>query len=443
MKRISIILTVLVLFAFIFSSCVESRGTVSDLSTTNTQSKSTSSTANSDTKSDNSDPDQKHELTYLAVYDADGIDEAATAFAIDMLKLTAEEGKNTMISPLSILTALGMTSNGAGGDTLTEMEAVLFGGKSIAEFNDYYKSLTARITNPQKGVLSLANSVWYRDDNSLSMKEDFLNLTKNNYECEVRPADFNDPETALLINNWVKDKTNDCIDKIVDKIEPQNVIYLINALYFEQQWQHKYTEAVVSEQEFYTADETVSVPFMYSEENYYIEDSNAVGFSKPYEGEEFSFVAIMPDEGITAEEYLQQLNGKKLLELLKNREKTLGKARLPKFKSEFSSSLVEPLKELGIKDAFDKHKADFEKMATSTQGNIWIGDVMHKTFIEVNETGTKAAAVTSVEMVTECAPITLEYTFDITLNRPFIYMIIDERSNLPLFIGIMNNPEEK
>lgn len=374
------------------------------------------------------------------VHEANGIDIASADFALDMLKLNLEDGKNTMISPVSILIALGMTANGAKGDTLSEMEDVLFGGESIDEYNAYYKALIERITNPAKGKLSVANSVWYRDEaGRLTMNENFINLVKDTYDSEVLPADFADIATVERINNWVKDKTENNIDKIVEKISENTVIYLINALYFEAEWETKYFKENVTEGSFMTGENAVEANYMYAEENFYIEDDNAVGFSKPYEGGEFSFVALLPNEGTTAEEYLNQLSGEKLLQLLESRENKLGTAKLPKFKSEFKASLVEPLKELGMKTAFDSNTADFKNMAISTRGNISISEVLHKTFIEVNETGTKAAAVTSVEMMEEAAP---EYTFQLTFNRPFVYMIIDEETNLPLFIGIMNNPAE-
>lgn len=271
------------------------------------------------------------------------------------------------------------------------------------------------------------------------MNEDFLEIVKNTYNSDVNATNFNDEATVNLINEWVKGKTENKIDKIVEKIDPDTVIYLINALYFEAEWETKYYKENVFDEAFFTSNGQVSTPFLHSDESLYIEDDNAVGFSKPYAGKDFSFVALLPNEDITAVEYLNQLDGEKLFHLLDSRKRATGIVSIPKFKSEFSASLVDSLKTLGIKTAFNKNEADFTKMAISTNGNISISEIMHKTFIEVNETGTKAAAVTSVEM-TDTGET--EYTYNITFNRPFVYMIIDEETNLPLFIGIMNNPSE-
>lgn len=168
----------------------------------------------------------------------------------------------------------------------------------------------------------------------------------------------------------------------------------------------------------------------------YLKDDEAQGFIKPYEGD-FSFAALLPNEGVTPEGYLSKLTGKKVLDLLKNKEDAYIMAKLPKFKTEFEAPLADPLKSLGIKDAFDAGKANFSKMATSANGNIFISDVFHKTFIEVNEAGTKAAAVTKVDLNAMGGYDTIK---ELTFDRPFLYMIIDNETNLPLFIGIMNNP---
>lgn len=432
MKKTCIFMTVILIFTFCLSACNDAR---------------TESVA-SQTSEDSQESQQEElktdkpviDFANLAVAQADGIEEASVAFGVDMLRLSKKDGENSMISPLSILLALGMTANGADGETLEQMQKVLCGGKSIEEFNEYYEALVKRITNPKKGTVSVANSIWYRDEKDrLTMKEDFIKLVEDVYSSEINPADFNNPETVDLINNWVKDKTDGCIEKIIKEIDLDAVIYLINALYFEMKWQFQYSEAQVNEGVFHTVNGDKNVTFMFSEENSYIKDDKAEGFSKPYEGGKFSFVALLPDEGITAEEYLNELNGEKLLNLLKNRQKKLGKAKMPKFKAEFDASLVKPLKKLGMTNAFDEGIADFKKMAVSTMGNIFINDVKHKTFIEVNETGTKAAAVTAVEMANSCVP---SYEFEITLDCPFIYMIIDEETSLPLFIGIFNTPNE-
>lgn len=430
-SRLCILLTFVILFAIILSACGEARIGLNDES----KNSITGKTNIEESSGNNESSEQSHDAI-KANYTPDGLDEAATKFAIDMLELCTKDGENSMISPISILTALGMTANGAKGDTLKEMESVMFGGKSIDEFNKYYNNLIERITKPTKGSLSLANSIWYNTEpDRLTMNQNFIDFCKDIFQSEVSGVDFRENENVKLINSWVSDKTDGNIKDILKEFDPAAVIFLINAIYFEAKWKEQYTKESVYNTTFHSDSGDVITSFMRAGENYYIKDDNAIGFSKPYEGNEFSFVALMPDEGTTVNEYLSQLTEKKLLNLIKNRQQKSGLVSLPKFKTEFDASLVEPLKQLGMKSAFDN--ADFKDMATSIRGNIFIGDVKHKTFIEVNEAGTKAAAVTLVQMNDKCAP---EYTFDITFDRPFIYMIVDEKTSLPLFIGIINNP---
>ncbi|HOJ47915.1 MAG TPA: serpin family protein [Bacillota bacterium] len=413
---------ILLLIAFVFSSC----------------SSVASDSANA--ASNGSKISSPKKISFLAVKQANGVDEAAVAFAIDMLKASMEDGKNCMISPLSILTALGMTANGADGETLKQMEEALFGGKTIEEFNAFYQDLIKRITNPNEGVVAFANSIWYRDEpDRLKMNDDFIRKMQETFNSAINPGDFNDKNTVNLINDWVKDNTNGYIKKIIEEISPDTVIYLINALYFEQKWAHQYPESNVKKDKFHTAGGDVNADYLCGDERLYIHDGDVHGFIKSYEGNAFSFVALMPKEGVSPEAYLSKLTGKKLLDLLKGRERKTMWVTMPKFKTEFEASLVEPLKSLGITDAFEPDKANFKNMAASSRGNLFVSDVLHKTFIEVNEAGTKAAAVTAVIVSDEAEE---KYDVHLTFDRPFLYMIIDNQTNLPLFIGILNNPAE-
>ncbi len=360
-------------------------------------------------------------------------------FSVELFKKAYTKDKNSLVSPTSVYLALGMTANGADNNTLKEFEALL-GKKSIniRELNTYYNSLSKRLTNVYSGKLSIANSIWYRKDDSLDIKKDFLQTNADYYNAAAYKADFNSKETVKDINNWVKNNTGNLIDKIIDEIDANTIMYLINAVFFEDQWKKPYAKEEVRKGPFELIDGTKkSVDFMYSEEDIYLKDDKAQGFIKPYASGQYSFVALLPNEGISIDSYVTSLSGEGFINLMKNKSKDKVSAALPKFKSEYEIKLVEPLKKMGLKDCFTDEKADFTKMANVNPGEIYIGDVLHKTFITVDTEGTKAGAVTKVEIRTKG----ISMSHNITLNRPFVYAIVDNETNLPLFIGTMMNPD--
>jgi serpin B len=262
--------------------------------------------------------------------------------------------------------------------------------------------------------------------------KDFLQIIADYYKADIFKAAF-DSSTVNDINNWVKSKTNGMIDKILNKIDPEDVMYLINAVAFDAEWETVYEKASVHEDIFTDVyGNRQKVEFMNSEENMYIEEENAVGFVKPYAKNHYSFVAILPDENIFVNEYIKTLTGQKFIDLIKNAKITLVRASLPKFKYEYTIKMNETLESLGMTDAFLPDKADFSKLGKSDIGNLYISEVLHKTFISVDELGTKAGAVTSVDITAAGIPVNFK---TVKLNRPFIFAIIDNSTNLPIFIG--------
>lgn len=207
---------------------------------------------------------------------------------------------------------------------------------------------------------------------------------------------------------------------------------LMNALCLEAEWSDPYTDNCVSEGTFKNAKgNLVKANYMYSQELEYIETENATGFVKYYKGGKFAFVALLPNEGTSIDSYIASLTGKGFLGALNSRKNTRVNTQMPKFKCEYSNSLVDTLKKMGMSTAFDGDRANFSSMATL---NIYISDVIHKTFIEVAEKGTRAGAVTAV-IVKESAAMPVEQPKEVRLTRPFVYAIIDTQTNLPLFIG--------
>ena len=355
--------------------------------------------------------------------------------AVELFQSSVLESKdeNVLISPLSIQLALAMTANGADGNTKAEMEALLGGEISLEDLNEYLYSYVNNLPSAEKYKLQIANSIWFRDDEGrLQVEKGFLQKNADYYGAQAYKAVFDD-QTLKDINNWVKDHTDGMIDSILDQIDEDAVMYLINALVFDAEWQHVYDKSDVYKGKFTNIGGTEQqVDMMHSEETVYLQDENAIGFMKPYSGSKYNFAVLLPNEGVDIYEYIAGLTGESLMETLSTPQLGMVMATLPKFSYEYELTMNDVLKELGMPSAFSGDTADFSKMAHSSRGNIYIGDVLHKTFISVDELGTKAGAVTKVQMNDESAPMS---EWVVTLNRPFVYMIIDNKTNLPVFIG--------
>ena len=365
-------------------------------------------------------------------------DAAVTDFAIRLFKESMADGENTLISPLSVLVALSMTANGADNETLSQMEAVL--GMPIDQLNTWISTYMANLPEEEKYKLSLANSIWFTDDERFTVNQDFLQTNADYYGADIYRAPFDD-DTCKDINKWVKDNTDGLIKNILDQIPKEAVMYLINALAFDAEWQDIYFESQVREGEFTTENgEKRNVDMMYSEENKYLEDKHATGFIKYYKDRKYAFAALLPKEGTTVSEYIASLDGEHLNDLLTNAKSAFVNTSIPKFETEYDVEMSAVLSGMGMPDAFSGSTADFSKLGHSTAGNIFINRVLHKTFISVDERGTKAGAATVVEMNDECALI-IEDPKQVFLDRPFVYMLIDCETNLPFFIGTMMDVE--
>lgn len=365
---------------------------------------------------------------------------ATTDFSINLFKQCNSTTNNSLISPTSVALALGMTANGAKGKTLDQLNNLLGQSKfSIDQLNSYYHTMSSILQSDKTNKIYLANSIWYRKDKSLIVNPNFLQINTDFYKSAAYEADFDSPKTIDAINNWVNCNTNGLIDSIVEHIEPSSQLLLIDTVLFDAEWQDIFISTNVRKGNFTkTSGSIVEVDFMSSFGEIYIKSSNAQGFIKPYKNSKYSFAAILPNEGILLSEYIKALNGESFLSLInssKSNETTT--ICLPKFKYEYDISLIKPLQNLGFSEGFNPDKADFSQMATSSYGNFYIGNILHKTFIQVEEYGTKAGAVTKVDSVSGGMGSMAKL---VDLNRPFVYAIIENETNLPLFIGTVMDP---
>ena len=365
---------------------------------------------------------------------------AAADFGVRLFQTTMEDEKNTLISPLSVLYALAMTANGADGETLAQMEQVL--GMDAENLNSFMLAYMDQLPEGKAYKMSLANSIWFKDDPRFEVKESFLQTNADYYDASIYKAAF-DQGTLNDINAWVKKHTDGMIPEVLDEIPEDAIMYLVNALAFEAEWDEIYEKTQVWGGDFTTEDGTrQDVEMMHSQENAYLEDDLATGFIKYYKGRKYAFAALLPNAGVTVSEYVDSLTGEHLLEMLSDPEHVQTIVTLPKFETEYDIEMSAHLEAMGMPDAFDYRVADFSRMGTYTgeDVNICIDRVIHKTFISVAEKGTKAGAATVVEMDTEGAMSVEDYR-EVVLDRPFVYMLIDCETNLPFFIGTMMNVE--
>lgn len=362
---------------------------------------------------------------------------AQMSFALNIFKGTyaKQPTENVLISPLSLMSALAMTANGAGGETLAEMESVL-GGIPIDRLNEYLYTYLKKFSSEKKYRLELANSVWFRTSANVEYNRDFLQKTVDYYGSEVYASDFDD-QTVTDVNNWVKSNTDGRIDKILDGIDDEAIMFIINALAFDARWDKVYKKSDVIDGVFTDINgNEQDARMMCSDEDTYIEDEKAIGFVKRYEGGRYKFAALLPNEGISLEEYTESLSAEGLLDTLQNSRSAIVTAQMPKFSYEYSVLMNDILSEAGMESAFGS-AADFYGMGTPEEGHwIEISKVLHKTFIEVSEEGTKAAAVSFVQMdENSVAAFEEPERKTVILDRPFLYMIIDSGTDLPVFIG--------
>lgn len=348
-------------------------------------------------------------------------------FAFESFKQMIQEDKNTLYSPLSLSYALAMCASGANQNTLTQIEKV-FGltKQDLDAYLSLYKS---------NHFLKIANSIWLKDEKELHVKEEFLSTCSSYYQAEIFKA-FLNHQTVGHINDWVKDKTDEMIPEIIQQIDSQTKLLLINALSFNGDWKHPYQAEYTRNDDFFSIDGKIkNVSFMHNEESSYIETEKALGIIKKYKDSDYAFIALLPQ--IDIHDYIKQLNGKEISELFSHIQNEKAIVSLPKFQIESQIDLNNILMNMGMSDAFDMNKADFSKMATSKE-NIYIGNILQKAFFKIDEKGTEAATVTDVEIKEGAVMIQPK---EINFNRPFVFMIVDQSNQSPLFIGTMMDIE--
>ena len=364
------------------------------------------------------------------------------SFGFNMLKKLVEQNPDAshFISPLSIVMAYGMTMNGADGDTYAQIQDV-FGLESLSrdEINLAARDLIGLLTTfDDKVTFTIANSIWYQD--GYPFANSFLDVNRIHYDAVIEAADFGNPQTLERINRWVKEKTGGLIESISDDLNPNTVMYLLNAIYFKGEWSVRFDPDKTTSKPFYLSDGSIKDVEMMrmemEEEMAYKSGENYEAVNLYYGDAGFVMTLVLPDESMTLESWLAETGWDTWNSLTENFHEVTLTLGLPKFELEYEVDGFEQLlMDLGIVDGFDPSLANFEFM-TGSPNDLFIGESKHKTFISVNEEGTEAAAVTSVVMF-DSAPQMVEITF----NRPFFYVIREQESGTILFMGTFTGEE--
>jgi len=365
---------------------------------------------------------------------------ANTKFGFNLFsKIATQQGeKNIFLSPSSISMALSMAYNGANGDTQEAMAKTMeLNDITLDDLNKANSDFKVYLENmlDSKINLKIANSVWA--EKSLTFNQSFMDLNKKFYYADIKNLDFSSPDAASAINNWVSENTGKKIDKLIDKIDAGTIMFLLNAIYFKGEWSDKFDTSLTYDSDFNLLNgtkKTISMMSRTGKYNYY-ENEKFQAIRLPYGiSGDVSMYIFLPASNSTLKEFNGNLNNENWtgwMESFSEKEVNIG---MPRFKSEYEIVLNDTLKALGMDIAFDPDKADFTNLISG--GGVFISEVKQKTFIEVNEEGSEAAAATYVGIAKTAAvkPVIM------TVDRPFFCAIADNKSGTILFMGNIVEP---
>ncbi len=366
---------------------------------------------------------------------------ANNSFGFDALRQIskAEPGKNIFISPVSLSLALAMTYNGTDGETSKAMAKALgLDALSLEQVNTGYAALLRSLWSADpKVTLEIANSLWARQ--GFPFKPGFLDLNKQFYEARVSELDFSNPAALPTINSWVSENTHGKIPQIIERIEPDSILFLINATYFKGDWSQQFDEKETREIDFHLPGGK-SKPWatMFRRDNYgYYRGKEFQTVRLPYGSGRLSMYVILPNKDSSLDALCSALTPESWNEITSGCRQTTCYIGIPRLKLECSLNMNEALKAMGMAVAFERGKADFSKMLPDPPGGF-IGNVIHKTMVEVNEKGTEAAAATSVEIRVTSAPA---QPVEVIVDRPYLIVVRDDESGAMLFVGAIWEPK--
>jgi serine protease inhibitor len=376
-----------------------------------------------------------------------GLVAANTRFGLKLFKAIegTQQGQNLFVSPLSVSIALAMTLNGTAGDTRSEMlQALELQGMDLSQVNAANLTLRKRLANPGPGVeLLIANALWGKA--GLTFNPNFLKSNQDFFAARVTALDFMQPASISLINQWASANTKGKIPQVISQISPETILILMNAIYFKGSWKDPFEKAQTEPKTFTKADgSTKEHPSMRRYGKYrYLRDTEQKfqAVALPYgANEDARMYVFLPDEDSNTHALLQSLTPEALNEWLPKMRRQDGAVVLPRFTFKGEQQLNAPLQALGLRKAFSEGQADFSDLLQDPASKAFISNVKQDSFVEVNEEGTEAAAVTTVTVGATSVQIPQE-PFNMEINRPFIHLIRDEKTGAILFMGVTADPQ--
>lgn len=423
-------------------------GTMSLASFAGCSATETTSDSGSNPAAENKDPVSiSKEISSISQSQMTALRNGYLKFTFDLIRKcqeTSGNDKNVMVSPASVMIALDMTAAGAKDETLRQMTGLCGGADDPQSQLSYAANLMQRINNAQGVDMSAANSIWVNNEIiKEKLSGDYTDFVGSYFDAYAEYTMF-DMDALGRLNGWVNDKTKGMIPTILNEFNPDMAMILVNAIAFDAKWAKQYeTDNVVEGTFTSTTGEEQTVDMMHGTEDTYLENDLATGFVKYYEGDQYAFVVMLPkDKNQSAGEMLASFTGEEFDNFMSSATtEYLVRTRLPRFSYDWDSSIVPQLQALGMEAPFDGSRADFSGMTDSDNG-LYIGDVLHKTHIDVDSEGTKAAAVTAVIMYKNSMEVVTQKTKDVFCDRSFAYAIVDMTDNTPVFIGTLNSVDK-
>ena len=362
---------------------------------------------------------------------------ANTSFGLNLLRDIHEERAdgNLLVSPLSVSMALGMTLNGAVGTTFTDMRNTLGFASSMqqAEVNAAYNGLLRQLrARDAKVEFAVANSIWY--EQTFPVYATFIDTVRHYFDAEVRALNFRDPASPRTISSWAEQKTGGRIKDLIKSIDPDEIMFLVNAVYFKAPWTRAFEPAATRPMPFTRADgSSVNAPTMSTDAAFhYVKNDRVQAVELLYADSAFSMVLVAPASGHSLSTIANVLDAGQWEGVISSMRHERVILRMPKFKFDYEKELSTPLKDMGMGIAFRPFQADFTRLAN--RDDLYISRVQHKTFIDVHELGTEAAAATAVGVAPTSLPPELAF------DRPFFFAIRERSTGTLLFGGRISDP---
>ena len=395
----------------------------------------------------NDDPSIKAEINFREVgatdYDEEMMDRLYRKYCFELFSQTVRDygdGSNVMISPASIMMALDMIAAGAKGDSLDQLTNLFAAGQGPLTQQAYAADLMDKINGSKDIDFRCANAIWNNGlllGNSVNM--DYVDYVQDTFLAEYVVTDFND-KTPDEINSWIGKHTDHMIEQVINELDPSTVMVLVNAIAFEAKWEEGYEDYQIFDGDFTAADGTTkTVTFLSDTTDAYFETDKATGFMKMYEGGQYAFLAILPSDasvnanefaaGFTPEDYEAFINS------VSYRYSVY--SEMPEFAYDYEMTLNDTVANMGCGDIFDGDKADLSGIA-GAPGDLFVSKIIHKTHIEVDREGTKAAAATVVMVDYNSVVEMVSETREVICNRPYMYAIVDVETMAPVFVGTVN-----